>query len=115
MISETERVRALLDQALAEANWRGVKRISCFRLVLYDSEPGKETSLIEAFQEMARGTIAEEAEVIVRRGPSRYICWNCCGLRYESEEWEAVCSNCGHEGLLIPRDVTFALEDVEME
>jgi Zn finger protein HypA/HybF involved in hydrogenase expression len=64
--------------------------------------------------ELSLGTPAEGAQVVLRRAPSRFICWNCCGLRFQSEDAEAVCPNCGHEAWLIPVDVTFALERTEL-
>jgi Zn finger protein HypA/HybF involved in hydrogenase expression len=47
--------------------------------------------------------------------PSRFICWNCCGLRFESENLDAMCPNCGDLGMLIPVEVTFALDHIEVE
>jgi hypothetical protein len=35
-------------------------------------------------------------------------------LRFESDEEEAVCPNCGHAAMLIPSDIRFALEHIEI-
>lgn len=39
--------------------------------------------------------------------------WNCCGLRFEGTD--SVCPNCGHEGVVVPIEVIFALSHIEIE
>ena len=58
--------------------------------------------------------MAEGAQIITWKGPNRFICWNCCALRFESEEEEAICPNCGHTAARIPIDITFALDRIEV-
>lgn len=114
MIPDTEIVRAMLNQALAEARSRDANRITELHLVMYDLSQETEEALRKTLGELSANTPAEHAQVTTRPAPSRFICWNCCGLRFESDNPEAVCPNCGHEGLLIPADVTFALERIEI-
>ena len=114
MITERERVRALLDQALAEARSHGASRIIALHFVVYGSSQEAEASLRRLLQELSVNTLAEDAQVIIRAGPNRFICWNCCALRFESDAEEAVCPNCGHKAALIPSDITFALDRIEM-
>lgn len=104
----------MLEQALAEAEARGGERLTELHLELFDSSPETERSIRSLVAELSVDTRAETAQVITFPAPSRFICWNCCGLRFESEEAEAVCPNCGHLGMLIPMDVTFALDHVEI-
>jgi Zn finger protein HypA/HybF involved in hydrogenase expression len=113
-VSQREIVRAMLHQALAEARSRGARGIAQLHLVVYDTSPELEARLRGLMRELSVGTAAQGAEVLMRRAPSRFICWNCCGLRFQSEEAEAVCPNCGHEAWLIPAEVTFALERVDV-
>ncbi len=114
MIPDAEIVRAMLNQALAEARSRGANRITELHLVMYDSSQETDDALRKILDELSSNTLAESAQVITRPAPSRFICWNCCGLRFESDDSEAVCPNCGHAGLLIPADVTFALDHIEI-
>lgn len=114
MIPDAEIVRAMLNQALAEARSRGANRITELHLVMYDSSQETDDALRKILDELSSNTLAESAQVITRPAPSRFICWNCCGLRFESDDSEAVCPNCGHVGLLIPADVTFALDHIEI-
>ena len=114
VVPEREMVRAMLQQALAEGRSRGAGRVTCLHLVVYAGLAGMEARLRQLVHELSLGTPAQGAQVVLRRAPSRFICWNCCGLRFQSEDAEAVCPNCGHEALRIPAEVTFALERVEL-
>jgi ubiquinone/menaquinone biosynthesis C-methylase UbiE/Zn finger protein HypA/HybF involved in hydrogenase expression len=113
VIPERERARALLDQALAEARSHG-GGIAALHFVVYGTDQGTETRLREMLQELSLNTPAEGARVVVRVGPNKFLCWNCCGLRFEDYEKESDCPNCGHAASLIPIDVPFALDRVEM-
>jgi Zn finger protein HypA/HybF involved in hydrogenase expression len=111
---DTEVVRAMLDQALSEARARHADQVTALHLVLYDPYPETERALRDAVDELRANTPAEHARVCTRRVPSRFVCWNCCGLCFESDEPEPMCPNCGESGLLVPPDIIFALERVEV-
>jgi Zn finger protein HypA/HybF involved in hydrogenase expression len=111
---DREVVRAMLDQALAEARSREAHAITALHLVLYDASPETERALRHAVDELSVSTSAENARIVVRRAPSNFICWNCCGLRFQSDDPNAICPNCGESGLLLPPDVIFALECIEV-
>jgi|YNPNPStandDraft_1061719.scaffolds.fasta_scaffold07913_1 Zn finger protein HypA/HybF involved in hydrogenase expression len=114
-ISERERLRALLAQALAEAHTRGASRITELHMTLWDPTPASAARLRETLQDLSQNTLAAQAQVIITIAPSRFICWNCCGLRFESNDPDAPCPNCGHKGWLIPEEVTFALDHITYE
>jgi Zn finger protein HypA/HybF involved in hydrogenase expression len=113
MAHDIEVVHAMLDQALAEARSRGASRITELHLVMYDSSDDVEQALRGMLHELSSNTLAENARIITHEGPNTYICWNCCGLRFESSDPDAICPNCGHSILLIPHDVSFALDHIE--
>lgn len=113
VVPDQEEVRAMLQQALAEAQAKGAGRIARLHLELFDAAPRVEQVLRDLVADVSRGTPAEGAQVVTFLAPSRFICWNCCGLRFESDGPEAICPNCGDLGMLIPSDVTFALARVE--
>lgn len=115
MGTEQERIKALLNQAIAEARSRSASRITALHFVVYDSLQGAEARLESVVRELAAGTLAEGAQIVFRPGPHRFICWNCCALRFESEEEDAACPNCGHTAIRIPADITCALEQVEIK
>ena len=114
MISERERARALLNQALAEARSQSANQIAVLHFVTYGASQETEASLRRILQELSVNTLAEGAQIVTRKGPNRFICWNCCALRFESEEEEAICPNCGHTAARIPTDITFALDRIEI-
>ncbi len=105
--NQLERMRAIVAQAIAEANGRplGIHLLSYGGL--------DEAQVLELFTEASRGTPAESVAVVVQYAGSRYICWNCCGLRFESED--GVCPNCGEVALEVPEEIDFALRKVEAE
>ncbi len=105
----------MLQQALAEARGRGATRITTLHLELFDLAPETERSIRSLVAELSADTLAAGAEIVTFLAPSRFICWNCCGLRFESDNPEAVCPNCGDLGMLIPVEVTFALARVEID
>lgn len=114
MVSERERARALLDQALAEARSHGASRIVALHCVVYGPSQEIEVSLRRILAELSIGTLAEGTQIITRAGSSCFICWNCCALRFESDDEEAACPNCGHTAELIPVEITFALDHIEV-
>ncbi len=110
---DVEVVRAMLGQALAEAQARNARAITALHLRIYDPSPGTEQALRDLVGELSEHTAAAGARLFVYRVPSRFVCWNCCGLCFESKDPAATCPNCGEVGLLIPPDVVFALEHIE--
>jgi Zn finger protein HypA/HybF involved in hydrogenase expression len=104
------RMRALIDQALAHLRREpSGARLSEVHLDLYTGMDEPQARAL--FAEIAHGTPAEHAALIVRPSGSRYICWNCCGLRFEG--WEGVCPNCGEEAIKVPEEIPFALYKVK--
>ncbi len=110
MTDHLERMRAIVAQALAEGNHRDRgERLRAVHLIAYG---GMSDSQVRAlFAEASQGTPAEGATLYIDQAGSRYICWNCCGLRFESRD--GTCPNCGEEALEIPAEISFALQRVE--
>jgi len=111
---DPEVVRAMLNQALAEARSRGASRITELHLTMYDISPEAEQALRRTLDKLASKTPAENAQVVTSLAPSRFICWNCCGLRFESDDPDGVCPNCGHTALRVPPEIIFALHHIEV-
>lgn len=107
---QLERMRAIVAQAIAEAQQQGKSQPARIHLDVYGDFD--EEQIVGWFQAASEGTPAEASEVVIRRAGSRYICWNCCGLRFESID--GVCPNCGEEALGIPEEIVFALQRVEI-
>lgn len=106
-----EHARALITAALAETRASGASRISALHLTVYPSPDTSLDAIRAAIDLVRRGTAAETARVHFHQAATRYICWNCCGLRFEG--LDGVCPNCESEALIIPEDIVFALDHIE--
>lgn len=104
-------MRAIVAQAVAEAVSRGeASRIDSVSLVVYGAVAEDLTR--ELFEQAAVDTPAAGADLIIQSVGSRYICWNCCGLRFESED--GICPNCGEDALEVPEEIAFGLSQVKV-
>lgn len=104
----------MLAQALSEAEAQHARRLTELHLELFDSDPEAERALRDLVVDLSAGTIAACAEIVTFLAPTHFICWNCCGLRFDGMGDEAICPNCGEMGMLIPSDVIFALARVKV-
>jgi Zn finger protein HypA/HybF involved in hydrogenase expression len=104
--------RALINQAVAEAAAQGQPDIRALYFVTYPAEDITPEMICAAIETMRHATPAGHAELHFTQRPGRYVCWNCCGLRYEAVD--GVCPNCQHEGLVIPLEMVVALERIEV-
>ncbi len=104
--------RALINQAVAEAAAQGKHDIRALHFVTYPAEEITPEMIRAAIDMMRQATPAGQAELHFAAKPGRYICWNCCGLRYEAVD--GVCPNCGHEGLVVPMEMVVALDHIEV-
>ncbi len=103
--------RALINQAVAEATAQGKPDIRALYFVTYPAEDVTPDMIRAAIDTMRQATPAGQAELHFTPKPGRYVCWNCCGLRYEAID--GVCPNCLHEGIVIPMEMVVALERIE--
>jgi Zn finger protein HypA/HybF involved in hydrogenase expression len=103
-----ERMKAIVAQAIAEAYGHPLSEI---HLVVYGDI--NEEQVKDIFIEASQGTQAEGVTLIAQGAGSRYICWNCCGLRFESED--GVCPNCGELALEVPEEIAFALRHIAVK
>jgi Zn finger protein HypA/HybF involved in hydrogenase expression len=104
--------RALINQAVAEAAAQDQPEIRALYFVTYPAEDVTPEMIRAAIETMRQATPAGHAELHFEQRPGRYVCWNCCGLRYEAAD--GVCPNCQHEGLVIPMEMVVALERIEV-
>jgi Zn finger protein HypA/HybF involved in hydrogenase expression len=109
-----ERVRAMLGQAMAEARTRGAARITALHLVMYDHSLEALRAVRNALDILSPGTLAEGAALVPTPALSNFICWNCCGLRYQADETDAMCPNCGAVGMIVPPEIIFSLDHIEI-
>jgi Zn finger protein HypA/HybF involved in hydrogenase expression len=105
-MTESEmRMKAVVAQALAEAMYSRPVEV---HVVAYGDFPHSQAE--QLFRRASQGTPAESARLVIEHSGSRYICWNCCGLRYESRD--GVCPNCGEATFKVPEEAAFRLRRV---
>ena len=111
MGNQLERMKAIVAQAIAEARAaESGSQISAIHLVVYGGMDDTQTHNL--FAQASTGTEAEGTSIVIEHAGSRYICWNCCGLRFEGKG--GVCPNCGQMALEVPEEIAFALRKVEV-
>ena len=107
-----ERARAMIDAAVAHSRANGDVAIAALYLTTYPTSGVSAETICEAFDAARLGTPAQDARLVLTEAPTRYICWNCCGLRFEGKA--GICPNCEGEALSVPEEIAFALERVEL-
>lgn len=106
-----ERMRSIVAQAVAEASRLSPSgRLAAVHLIVYGGFDAAQARCL--YEEASRGTPAEGVPVTLQEAGSRYICWNCCGLRFESADGS--CPNCGETAIVVPEEIGFALQKVEV-
>ncbi len=108
---QIERMRAIVAQAVEEARHRASLPLRAVHLVVYGNLP--DAIIADWFRQVSAGTPAQGASLHLDRAGSRYICWNCCGVRFESGD--GLCPNCGELAMAVPEDIEFGLKHVEAE
>jgi Zn finger protein HypA/HybF involved in hydrogenase expression len=107
-----ERARAMIDAAVAHSRANGGGAITALHLTIYPTSDVSAETICEAIDAARRGTPALDARLMLTEAPARYICWNCCGLRFEGKD--GICPNCEGEALIVPEEIAFALERIEL-
>lgn len=107
-----ERARAMIAAAVAEAQANGRRAIAALHVTLYTAPDSPTDAIRDAIDAARVGTPAAGAQLHFIQAPARYICWNCCGLRFEGRD--GICPNCESEALLVPEEILFALDRVEL-
>lgn len=108
-----ERARAMMAAALAESHAIGAGSIAALHVTIYASPDISRDDIRAAIDAVRCGTLAENARLNFSEAPARYICWNCCGLRFDGRG--GICPNCESEALLVPDEIVFALNRVELK
>jgi len=108
-----KRAQAMVAAAVAESQANGAGAITALHLTIYPTPETPLDAIRAAIDAARRGTPAEHARLHFSEAPARYICWNCCGLRFEGKD--GICPNCESEALIVPEEITFALDRVECD
>lgn len=106
--------QSLLDISLQHAEKANAKQITDLYIVMGELSSMVDDSVQFYWDIIAKGTIAEHAQLHFRRVPAELQC-NTCGEKYHPTEKELICPKCGGVGAKIIAGEEFALESIDVE
>jgi hydrogenase nickel incorporation protein HypA/HybF len=106
--------RQLLDGLEAKARELGATRIVSINLVIGDRASIVDESFRFYFEALAPGTLAEGAQLVVRRVPTRFHC-DACDALYTPSGSNFHCPACGATGHVTAEGSEFLVESIEIE
>lgn len=105
----------LLDLVLHHAERAGAKKVKRLNLVIGEFSSVVDESLQFYWEMIAKGTIAEHAELHFERIPGQLRCLD-CGFRFVMSEYDSQgCPNCHSFNAAIADGGQFKLESIEIE
>ena len=106
--------QAILDKALSKAAEEGASRITDVRIVVGDISTYSEDSVQFYWDEISKDTPAAGATLHFRRVPAELQCM-ACFTKYNPQDEEILCPNCGSSGAKILAGEEFYLEALDVE
>ena len=106
--------QAIVDRALQKAGEQNAKRITGAHIVVGEISTYADDSVQFYWDELTKGTIAENAKLHFRHVPAELQCMS-CSVKYRPKEGEIVCPNCGSAGARIWSGEEFYLEALDVE
>ena len=104
----------LLDLTLRYAQEAGAVRVARLNLVIGEFSSVVDDSLQFYWEMIAKGTIAEQAELCFERVPGRLRCTT-CGHEFYFADYAGQCPACGGEQARVADGDQFKLESIEVE
>jgi len=104
----------LLDLTLRHAQEAGAVRVVRLNLVIGEFSSVVDDSLQFYWEMIAKGTIAEQAELRFERVPGRLRCTT-CGHEFYFADYAGQCPACGGEQARVADGDQFKLESIEIE
>ena len=86
--------QGILAASIEAAEKENAVRIRAVRISVGELTDIVETALQFAFETLREGTIAEDAELVVRHVAPRSRCTS-CGEEFEHDKWDLTCPKCG--------------------
>ena len=106
--------QGILDRAIQKAGEQNAKRITDLHIVVGEISSYQDDSVQFYWDEISKGTIAEDAKLHFRHVPAELQCMN-CGTKYNPKEGEVICPSCGSTGARIWSGEEFYLEALDVE
>jgi hydrogenase nickel incorporation protein HypA/HybF len=106
--------QAILDKALKKAADEHAQRITNIYVVVGEISTYSDESVQFYWDEISKGTIAENAVLHYRHVPVEMQCM-ACFTKYRPDEAEILCPNCGSNGAKILAGEEFYMEALDVE
>ena len=106
--------QAILEKAIKKADEQKATRITNLYIVVGEVSSYSDESVQFYWDEISKGTIAEEAKLHFRHVPAEMQCM-ACFTKYKPEDGEIVCPNCGSAGAKIIAGEEFFMEALDVE
>ena len=106
--------QAILERALQKAGEQNAKRITNVYIVVGEISTYTDDSVQFYWDEISKGTIAEDARLHFRHVEAELQCMT-CATKYRPQEGEIVCPNCGSTGARIWSGEEFYVEALDVE
>jgi hydrogenase nickel incorporation protein HypA/HybF len=111
---EIDAVRSILTKALLNARASNAGRIKSLQLAIGEISELSQISLQKQWDELSRGTPAEQAQLHFRLIPAEVQCM-ACFRKYHPVDGKIHCSYCGSFGAKVLSGEEFYLEAIELE
>lgn len=106
--------QAILEKAIQKAGEEKAKRITNLYLVVGEISTYSDESVQFYWDQICKDTIAENAKLHFRHVQAELQCM-ACFTKYQPEEGEIVCPNCGSAGAKIVAGEEFFMEALDVE
>lgn len=109
--------QGILDTVLRSARQVDARRVARIRLVIGEFSDLQQEWLQRYFDYLSKGTIAEDAEILIRRVPAAFACMDCGGeFDVDLKRTDRVrCPVCRGSNCRLVRGREFLVDDMEVE
>jgi hydrogenase nickel incorporation protein HypA/HybF len=111
---ELTAIQTILTKALLKARESHTKRITRLQLALGEISELEQTSLQNYWEDISRGTSAEQAQLCFRLIQAEVQCM-ACFMKYHPQDGKILCPYCGSYGAKVLSGEEFYLESVEFD
>lgn len=111
---ELTAIQTILTKALLKAREASAKRVTTLQLALGEISELDQVSLQKHWDEINRGTLAEQAQLRFRLIQAEVQCM-ACFMKYRPQEGKILCPHCGSYGAKILSGEEFYLESIELD
>ncbi len=106
--------QAIRDRAIEKATEQKASRITAVHLVIGEMSSYREESVRFYWDEISKGTLAENASLVFRSVPAELQCM-ACFTKYHPQEGEILCPSCGSTAAKVLQGEEFYMEALDVD